>query len=184
MAASNPRDILTIPGRLVMNPSSLLTSYPGSGTGLGIVQDIIITLEQPYKSIQAEEFGGQTVEGMISREGCVLGAILRSWDRDALAKLFPNTTVTSTSERRKISAPGSVRPGEKLSDRSCVLVFWPDDTDRHPFFVMRRALPCIKETADISMRMDQEYGIPVIFFGIQDTSSRLYDFGPKESITL
>ncbi len=184
MAASNPRDIMSLPGRLVINPSSLTTAYPGGGTGLGIVQDLSLVLEQPYKAVLAEEFGGQAVEGTIVREGCVLGAILRSWDKDALNKLFPNTTVTSTSEKRLVSSPGTIRPGEKLSDRSAVLVFWPDDTDRHPFFVMRRALPCIKESEAIALRMDQEYGIPMLFFGIQDTSGRLYAFGPKESITV
>lgn len=181
---SDPRNITSIPGRLVINPTSLTSAYPGGGTGLGIVQDIELHLEQPYKMVMAEEFGGQAVEGTIAREGCVLGAIIRSWDKDALQRLFPNTTLGSTTQKRKVAAPGSIRPGEKLSDRSVVLVFWPDDTDRHPFFVMRRALPCVKETADVALRIDQEYGIPVLFVGIQDTSQRLYDWGLAHDITM
>lgn len=184
MATPNVRDITTIPGRLCMNPTSLTSSYPGGGTGLGIVQDIALEIEQPYKFVQAEEFGGQTVESIITREGCALGAILRSWDPDALALLFPNTSVGATSGQRKVAAPGSIRPGENLSSRSCVLVFWPDDPDRHPFFVMRRALPAVKETMSVALRIDQEYGVPAMFFGIQDTSGRLYDWGNGYDITL
>lgn len=183
MAASNPRNLSTFPGKLVTNPTSLTATYPGGGTELGIVQDIVVTIEQPYKFIEAEEFGGQRVEGVVTKEGCTVGAILRSWDKDAVQRLFPNTAAGAVTGKRKVTSPGTIRPGEKLSDRSVVLVFWPDDRDRHPFFVMRRALPALKETAEIALRLDEEFGLPMLFFGIQDTSSRLYDFGLAHDIS-
>jgi hypothetical protein len=183
VAQSNPRNISTIPGKLVLNPTSLTAAYPGGGTELGIVQDIVLTIEQPYKFIEAEEFGGQRVEAVVTREGCALGAVLRAWDKDALNRVFPNTALGAVTGKRKVSAPGTIRPGEKLSDRSVVLVFWPDDRDRHPFFVMWRALPAIQETSDIQLKLNEEFGLPVMFFGIQDTSGRLYTMGLPHDIT-
>lgn len=180
---SNPRNISSFPGKLVANPTSLTAAYPGGGTELGIVQDIVIMVEQPYKDIQAEEFGGQRVEAIITREGCSVGAILRSWDKDAIAAVFPNTAAGATTGKRQVTAPGSVRPGAKMSDRSLVLVFWPDDRDRHPFFVMYRALPALKETVELQMKLDEEFGLPLLFVGIQDTSSRLYAFGLGHDIS-
>jgi hypothetical protein len=180
---SNPRNISTFPGKLVLNPTSLTSTYPGGGTELGIVQDIVLTIDQPYKFVQAEEFGGQTVEGIVTKEGCSLGAILRSWDRDALTKLFPNTSQGSVSGKRLVTAPGTIRPGEQLSARSAVVVFWPDDRDRHPMLVLWRALPAIKETSEIQLKLSEEYGVPALFFGIQDTSGRLYSWGMAHDIS-
>ena len=174
----NVRDILSVPGRLYLNPTTLLTPHTTtSELCLGVVHEVYIRIDQQYSWITAEEYGGERVEGMLAHDGCAIGFILRSWDRDAMARLFPNTAQGATTGKRRVVAPGTVRPGEPLSDRSIKLAFCPDDLDNHPAFLMRRALPAIQETADVAMRLDQEFGVPAIFYGIRDTSNRLYDWG-------
>jgi hypothetical protein len=144
----------------------------------------VLSIEHPYKWVTAEEYGGQRVDGVITGEGCSIGFILRSWDKDVLQRVFPNTSVGASSGRRLVASPGAVRPGELMSNRSVVLLFTPDDADRHPMFLMRRALPAIKETAEVMLRVDQEFGLPVIFHGIRDASGKLYEWGMAHDIAL
>lgn len=178
MAKSNVRDILSVPGKLYLNPTDL--TNPGTNTPhlcLGVVHEVSVTFDQKYSWITDEEYGGEKIEGMLSRDGLAIGFILRSWDRDMLAKLFPNTAAGATTGKRRIVAPSTVRPGEPLSNRSCVLAFCPDDYAVHPVFLMRRALPAVQETAEVALQLDKEFGLPAIFHGIRDTSNRLYDVG-------
>jgi hypothetical protein len=177
MASPNVRDILSVPGRLSYGPTNLTTAYPHGGTALGIVQEVYLKIDAPTMYVEAEEYGGEKVEGFITREGCALGFILRSWDRNALSILFPNTVVGATAGKRRVASPSTIRAGEPLSNRSVVLVFTPDDTDRHAMFLMRRALPAIETTTEVRLRLDEEFGIPAIFHGIRDTSGRLYEWG-------
>jgi len=176
MSKPNVRDILTVPGRLSVGPTDLLAPYPHGGTALGIVLETVLILDVPYQSIIAEEYG-ERVEGIVTGQGCALGFLLRGWDFDTLDLIFPNVAAGAASGRARISAPGTIRPGEPMSNRSVVLLFTPDDIDRHPMFLMRRALPAVRETAEIALRLDQEYGVPAIFVGIRDTSGRLYEVG-------
>jgi hypothetical protein len=186
MVAPNVRDIISVPGRLSFGPSNLTTAYPHGGTALGIVQDIAITLEQPTQYVLAEEYGNQKIEGIVSGEGCAIGAVLRSWDRDAITRVFKNTALGAVTGKRRVAASTQTDPsiGIRLSGRSIVLVFTPDDVERHPMFLMRRALPAIKETSEVAMRLDVELSLPVFFYGIRDTAGLLYDWGMARDITL
>lgn len=178
MSQFNVHDILTVPGRLYLNPTDLQNPHVNTPTlCLGVVQDVSIKLDQSYFWVTAEEYGGERVEGMLARDGCAIGFLLRSWDRDAMARIFPNTAAGATTGKRRVVSPGAILPGEALSNRSIILAFCPDDIDNHPVFLMRRALPALKETADLSMSLNTEFDLPAIFYGIRDTSNRLYDWG-------
>lgn len=178
MSSFNVRDILSVPGRLYLNPTDLTNPHTNTPTlCLGVVHEVSIVLDQKYLWITAEEYGGEKVEGLLAQDGCAIGFVLRSWDRDMMAKLFPNTVAGETTGKRRVVSPSTIRVGEPLSNRSCVLAFCPDDYENHPTFLMRRALPALKETAEVAMRLDQEFDLPAIFYGIRDTSNRLYDWG-------
>ncbi|ANS05701.1 hypothetical protein [uncultured Mediterranean phage] len=185
MATSNVRNIFTNPGRLFMNPTSL-TVEANFGTELGLFRRVVMTVEQPYQWVTAEEHGGQKVEGIITGEGLTIGALLHSWDADALGQIFPNTATgaAGTSGKTFMNVPGTVRPGEKMSVRALVLYFVPDDIERRPCMLMRRALPATQETFDVAQRIDEEHGIPVVFTAIRDTSDNLYDWGFAHDLTL
>lgn len=184
MSLPNVRDIVKIPGRLSMNPVDITTVYPHGGTALGIVKRVAVKTETRYNFVTAEEFGGERVEGAAIYNGIVLAAILHSYDADMIGKVFANTTTGATSGKPVIAEPSTVRAGNRLSDRSCVLCFTPDDEDRHPMLIMRRALPAIEETTELVQRLDEEWGLPVVFYGIRDTSARLYSYGLRRDLAL
>lgn len=176
MSTPNVRDILSVPGKLYINPSGL-TSPANYGTPLGIVHDVEVITDVPTAYITAEEYAGERVEGQMVGAGCAIGFILRGWDKNAIQQLYPNTVAGTVTGKRYVQSPGTIRPGEPLSNRSVVLLFAPDDPDRHMMFLMRRALPAIEANAKLAMRLDQEFGIPALFYGIRDTSSRMYLWG-------
>lgn len=184
MASPNVRDISKFPGRLSMNPVSLASAYPHGGTALGIVKAITIRLEHPYSFVTAEEFGAERVESIAGGTGVVLAAILHSYDNDMIGKVFANTATGAASGKLVTAEPGSNRAGHLLSGRSAVVVFTPDDEDRHPMLIVRRALPGIEEAAAMNMRLDEEFGLGVVFYGIRDTSARLYNWGLKADLSL
>lgn len=177
MGSFNVRNILTVPGTLWKNPTDLDAGSSGYGTQLGVVRELFLEVDVPYAYILGEEYGGARVDAVRSSEGCAIGGLLQSWDADLLADIFPNTAVGSPSGKRRVVGPGSSLVGALLSSRSFPLLFVPDDVDRHPMFLMRNALPAVEETFRISMRLDEEFGIPVLFYGIRDASNRLFDWG-------
>jgi hypothetical protein len=182
----NPRDISKIPGKLCVNPTDLSTAFPHGGTGLGVVRNIVFRPGFEYRDVTAEEFGGQVVERIPVRQGCVLTATLQSFDSEALREMFWNTEEGTVSGKRgvKESTAGSVRAGVLLSTRSVVLCFSPDDTDRAPMLLIRRALPCAQESHDVTLNLNSDIALAVGWIGINDTSGRLYDWKYRKDITL
>ncbi len=186
MTTPNVRDLLFIPGRLSHSPSSLTSAYPHGGTALGLTRGLAIKLNSSYDPeavIEAEEYGGEITDAIQQGEGASVSCVLHSWDADALSKIFPNTAAGTTTQKRQVSAPGSVRAGSRLSSRSIVLVFTPDNPDHHPMFILRRALPALQTAQEINLRLDREAGIAAVFLGIRDTSGRLYDFGMRHDLS-
>lgn len=185
MSTFNPRDISKIPGKLCTNPTDLSTAFPHGGVGLGVVRNIVFRPEIQYQDVIAEEYG-QRVESFAVYQGCVLVATLQSFDAEALRNLFWNTEDGTVSSRRgvKESSSGSVRAGFPLSTRSVVLCFSPDDTDRAPMLIIRRALPYLQESAEVAFALNSDIAIPFGFKGIRDSSGRLYDLKMRKDITL
>jgi hypothetical protein len=181
VSIQNVREILRVPGKLYANPTGFM--LPADfGTPLGIVHDVALRLEQSYQFVTAEEYGNQRVEGTQTTSGCALGFVLRGWDKDCIERIFPNTASGSFSGKRRVVEPSTIRPGERLSNRSIVLLFAPDDRDRHPMFVMRRALPALEETAEIRLHMDEDFGLPVVFYAIRDANAKLFDWGMAHDV--
>lgn len=183
MADFNPRDIATIPGKLCVDPTDLAAAYPHGGIGLGVVRNIEFSSEIKYSPVMAEEFG-EVVESIATAQGCILTATLQSWDPEALRNIFWNTEEGTTTARRKVKEPGTVRAGHLLSSRSKVLLFSPNDTDRDPMLIIRRAMPYPVDSARASLRLDSDVALAFGWLGIRDTSGRLYEWGMRKDITL
>lgn len=185
MTTFNPRDITKIPGKLCVNPTDLTTAFPHGGTGLGVVRNILFRPETRYVDVIAEEFG-ERVESIAVAQGCVLVGTLQSWDDEALRHIFWNTVEGTVSSRRKVieGSSGTNRAGHLLSSRSVVLCFSPDDTDRQPMLLIRRALPFAQESMEATLAINSDIALAFGFAGIRDTSGRLYEFGMRKDITL
>lgn len=186
MTTFNPRDISKFPGKLCVNPTNLSLPFPHGGTGLGVVRNIVFRPEFRYEDITAEEFGGQRVESIATSHGCILTATLQSFDAEALRELFWNTEEGAYSGRRGVRefAAATNRAGFLLSSRSVVLLFSPDDTDRAPMLLIRRALPQPVEAMEGSFQLNSDIAMAVAWVGIRDTSGRFYEWMYRKDITL
>ncbi len=188
MSALNVADLLYAPGKLYANPSALTGNETAFGTALGLVSGLAIDLEGPHgddQAIRMSEHGNEISDMVEGARGIRVSGVLQSWDADMIQRLFPNSSVDATvGAQRKVAEPSSVRPGARASDRSIVLLFMPDDSDRVPCLVLHRALPAIEAKSRIEARLDREWGIPFAFTGIRDTSSRLYTIGMRHGISV
>ncbi len=187
MATPNPRDVLRVPGRLSASPTDLTTAYPHGGTALGVVKHIVFRPNAQYVEgmiVTAEEYGGEMVEALQGPEGAVLGAVLSSWDDDAVAQIFPNSATGATTGNVFTTAPGSNRAGSLLSGRAVPIMFTPLDEENLPSLILYRAVPSIEESAALSLTLGDEFGLGLIFAGIRNTSGNLWTMGLKRDISL
>jgi hypothetical protein len=181
----NPRDIRWIPGRFSVNPSDLTIAYPHGGTALGEKRAATVEPNQDYEVVLAEEFGGEVVEAIdAAGEGWAIAAIMRGYDDDVISRFFPNTAVGTVTQRRLITAPGTVRAGRLMSASSVVLVFTPDALDDQPMFVFHRAIPMLKSTGMMRLADPDPFEIGVAFQAIRNTSGRAVSIGWRHDITL
>src|SRR5689334_14305454 len=179
----SPRDVLSVPGRLSINPASLTSgSYPWGGTGLGLVREIVAMPRQRNYAIRAEEYGMVPVEAIQAAEAWMVVGILASHDDDALKKLFMSGATGTTTQRTLVTAPGTV--GSRVSDRAVALLFTPEDTDRHDFLLLYKALPLVDEAAQIRFSGKDPQEIAVAFEAIYDGSNRLAAWGKRHDISL
>lgn len=194
MATINPARVRRIPGRLAWGCTDLTAVWPHGGTGLGNVRGIVVRQERRDFIVTAEEFGFEPVERIQGGEVYAVAAILRDEDDDMLSKVFPNTAAGTTTQRRVVSTPGSVRAGALATARGGVLVFTPEgathaksatapDVDAD-FFVLYRALPAVEESAEVQRTRDADVGLPVVFLGVRDSSGRIAAQGHRADLSL
>lgn len=191
MGLPNVREALRVPGSFCINPvqGSLPSAFPHGGTGLGLVRDVECHLQVGTDEITAEEFGGTVTEVIYCGERVYFAAFLRAMDNDAIAAIFPNTSVGSvpsgSGDRRIDYNPVSgIRPGKKLSDLAVPLLFSPLDLERHHFVYFPKAIPRVEETALLQLSFAEEVGIAVAFVAIPASDGTVYRVRKREDLTL
>lgn len=180
-------NVLRVPGRLCMNPTSLSGSYPWGGTALGVNREISVSPMARYAPIEAEEFGQEIIDQVYLGEQWMLGFILQSYDRDAVTAFFRNSVLAGqgSSQKPAIRFPhAGVRAGTLLSGTAKKLLFSPDDTDNHPMVYFPRALPMVKETAALNMMLNSPTEIALVVAAIRDTTNRAAIVERKATLTL
>ena len=75
MATARVRDILRIPGRLVINPTNLNSAFPHGGTELGLTRDAEMRFGITTSLVTAEEWGQAPVEAVYTGESAVFAAV-------------------------------------------------------------------------------------------------------------
>lgn len=187
MSAPDLSKILRVPGRLSHSPTSLSTDYPHGGTALGTVGALdLLPIDTPFV-VTAEEFGGSPVDAVSGGPFWVLDGVLREYDADALAILFPCYAAGARGGPTvQIRATTSgTRAGQRLgASLSRVIVFTPDAVDDYPLVVIRRAVPAIQDTARLAFRGNDPAGLPVRWYATPDSSARIADWGPRRDLTL
>lgn len=184
----NVLSIIRVPGRLVINPTTLTGSYPFGGTGIGIHRDIEIRFNAKYYENKAEEFGMVPAEVLYCGQDVILKGYARGFDPDAIQYLWPFSTRGGDGQQYITEIPmgtsGNLRAGSLMSALSVKLLFCPHDTTDHPFVVIYRAIPTIPDDGNMPLTRSEEFAYPFAYRGIPDTSGRLYAIGTAADISL
>jgi hypothetical protein len=194
-AGHDPRKVMRVPGRLAYGCTDLTAVWPHGGTGLGSVRQVAwVERSVPYP-ITIEAMGGEAVEYVEPGVDVFLTFVLRTNDDNALQKVFRNTAAGTTSQRRLVTEPGTVRAGNWMSGRAVTpLVFTPEgsthawaratpDVDA-PFIVLYSAIPMIRDDLEIPLERTDEWAIQTTWRGIRDSSARVFARGARKDITL
>jgi hypothetical protein len=187
VAIPNPKDILIrAPGRLSINPVAL-GAYPHGGLGLGPVKAISLKPGMRYKEIVAEEYA-ERVEVIAGDVGWAMAAVLRSYDSDALTRLFPVTAV-GVSGAIVVRHPNELdanaaRAGRLMSSAAITVVFTPDSPAHHPGAILHRAIPLVDEAAAMSLSLSSEWGLAVMFLPIRNVAGKSVSIGRVGDLAL
>jgi len=205
MSASDVRKILRIAGKLCINPTDIsdTAQFPYGGTALGVTRAAEFRFGIKTALVTAEEWGQAPVESVYTGEVAVFAFVLREFDNDAIATLFPNTAVGATSGDRviegRVDGVGVNRAGYLLSDKAVSLLFAPqvDKTtttpgsttfipyDLQPMIYVRKAIPMVEEASMLQLSLAEEVGIGVVFQGIPDGGTgKVYEVGKRGDLTL
>ena len=161
---------LRVPGQLILNPTNLATARPHGGLSMGLIKDVKWRRVPRYFEIEAEEFGGEVVEQIWQGESWLLVFALRSTDVDAISAAFPNSNLSTTTGKRRVTAPGTIREGIGLTTTPIKLLFSPDDAKNHECVYFRAAAP-VSEPMEVSLGREEESLMLVSFKGFRDATT-------------
>jgi len=175
---------MQVRGRLIQAPTDLDDGPAYGGTQLGLVGSLEWRLVPVRGEVTAEEYHGQTVEVIEGAENVIIAGVLREYDSDAIAALFPSVTTATTSGHPLISRTYTTQRGALASDRAIKLLFAPVAEEQWPGLLIYRALPLIQEQASMAYSLDREWQLPFVFQGLPDATGRIYQSGMLEDMTL
>lgn len=184
MAAPEIASRLHVPGRLVRDPTDLTAAFPHGGVALGSVKDLVVRPSVARVDVRAEEWGAEVVEQIYAGSAWVMVGILRNFDEDAVAKIFPNVAAGATSGKNVVKHPGSNAAGTLRGGSSVKLLFVPDDTDRHRMVYFRKALPLVEEALEMSLSLARPLEVAFAFIAIRPSSGEAAEMALKEDLTL
>lgn len=186
MSQGNPKDILLVPCELIAAPTDFTTASPYGGTRLGLIAEMDFQIAPQVYYIRDEAWGGAIVDGILAAEPCAFTCFLRTWDDDAIQRVFRNTSATGSDGKRLIknslAAADSIRPGRLLSADGFRLAVCPLDHEHHPFLVIYNAVGVPDEDARLRMSQAKALEFPLAFRGIPDSAFKVYQFGFRRSV--
>lgn len=187
MATGAARDVRFVPGKLVMNPTDLTAAYPYGGTELGLTAAVLFKPGIMSRQHGAEEWGGTVVESTFTGQVALISCVLRSFDKDALAKVFPNTATGDQTGRvgldGRVSASANL-PGYRMSNKAVKLLWVPDDLVENEAILIYNAIPGVDEAAELALSINVEFGTPVFFLASVDSQKRICKVAPLEDLVL
>jgi hypothetical protein len=187
MSAGNPKDLLYVPCELIAAPTDFTAASPYGGTRLGLVAEMDFQIAPQVYYIRDEAWGGAITDGILAAEPCALTCYLRTWDDDAIQKVFRDTTATGADGKRLIrnhlDTSATSRPGRLLSADGFRLAVCPLDPEHHPFLVIYNAVGVPEEEARLRFSQAKPMEFPLAFRGIPDSSFKVYQFGYRRSVS-
>lgn len=186
MATPASGSIQRVPSRLIWAPTNLATAEPYGGTYLGTCRDLELT-PQPILRPIFDETSGSFIDTIYCGEKVLFKAVVRYPDNDFISTVAPKS-ISGSSGYHWLFRPGgttsNTRAGTSLGTRSGVLLIAARAPLAHPSILIYNAVPAIDETAKLQMSFGEEYGLACCFYGIPDSSGRIYDTGFLADLSL
>jgi hypothetical protein len=198
MGAADTRHVLTVPVRLVADPTNLSVPFPYGGTALGLARDVEFVPNVQVKTVTAEEWGGNVVESYYCGEHATLTAVLRHWDGDAMEAVYPGIASGSSGTNLLVYTPaasvasgaasGATKAGTSLASLSCILLAVPyahgEVQTKLPALIIYRAVPALDQAQRLQYAIGEEWGLAVAWQCTPDSSGRVYKMGKIGDLSL
>lgn len=186
MAAGAITRTLRNPGRLVVDPTDLSTTYPYGGTEVGLTNQATISVLSDEPVRVWSEGLGEVTDVLEPNKRFAFSALLRGWDHDAVETLFPrNYTAGTTSPNHAIySEPGSRTPGQSAVGRAVILLFVPDDLLHGKAVLCYSAVPEWTPGAEVVFQRSEEVILPVVADCLRDANDNILAVGTFADLSL
>ena len=173
-----------IKGKLYWGVTTADGDAPYGGVELGSVRNMVWAPVPNIGRIRAEEWGGQTAGKIYNGENVVFSAMLREWNNNAIAEIFPNTVTSAGSDegvKYDVTDNSGARAGTLLAVNT--LLFVPQKPTVHRSILLYACTPNIEEAAQILFNRGTEFGIPVVFDGEPDKNGLVYQWDLLANLT-
>lgn len=124
-------------GRLILNPTSIVTLPNCGGTQAGTIQNATVRITEKHDPLTAEEWGSHTIDATVLDHEVFITVTGTGWDEDFVAALFYGGSTDAGTPI--LSYPNSV--GGLCSTRSVKLLWVPNDDEEDPAWVAFNAIP-------------------------------------------
>lgn len=175
------------PGTLIITPTNLATATTYGGTILGATRAHEIDFLDDEILVPGEEFGGATTEALEVQRGCIFYCLMRGFDANALATIFPATSTGSSTGAKVIDGgvQSTVRSGHLRSARAVKLLLAADDPTKRSVLIYK-AMPIILPSDRTRFAIFSETTFGIAWHGLPDTanSGRAYKIGKLADLTL
>lgn len=185
MAAADASRTLRVPGRLVVSPEDLTTSYPYGGIEIGKAKMVVLASFGQSFRVPCEGLGGEASDIIGSPSSYTFSCFLRGWDDDALQYLFPaNYAQGANSGHSVLREPfGRVGGASELS-RAIKLLYVPDDPINAPAIIMYRAVPDWSDGAELAFQRADELGMPIVAELFRSDDGKIVEVGRLADLSL
>jgi len=176
-------EIMQQAGFLFWEPSALDVEA-NWGTKLGFVEKgVDFDFGHNFGILSGEEKGEEPLYKIYLGQTPSVTAILKNYNADVIARLFPGLTSGSA-----VTSPGTILPGADLFNVLYTghLLFVPDDTINHNCILLQKASPCIISTAKVMHSQSTPSAFPIVFTCSRKTNDTdgFYYYGPLSGAVL
>lgn len=185
MTAPAARNIIRVPGEVWIGVTSLTIGSLG-GTRIGNARAHVWEPRARYQDVVAEEFGGARVRSIYTGESPLFMTVLRGYDPDAVANLFPQSALVSGSSpsRPLTTATVSATGRGGTEPTATTLLFLPRAYRHHPALLLYRAVPQRDRQQRMELGVNTDHEMPVVWAATPDDQGRHYQRGFIEDMTL
>ena len=161
-STTDARRIFDQPGRLIVDPTSLLLPFPYGGTYLGLAQEGATLEFAPVVSpIRCTDHQVQPYNFVYAGMGLpTLDLILDQWTEDAKQLFYPGSTAGN-----RFSAPGSLPTG-LLAPLEAVTVLFDPQEPTHDAVLIHQAIPFMTARAFLEWRSQRPTRLALRFSGL------------------